>query len=135
MGLEVTEVNWIDLAIVFSVFVQRASLLDCAVITPFNSPGLLKAKAPVLSVPPNLPFSVPLIHSVPCRRAACKLTHSLEAGGMSFQSSHESEKLVPLFGFDVSTPVYMCLLSRCLGKQGLEDELFVTSRLDHAWNE
>lgn len=29
-----TEINWSDLAIVFSVFVQHASLLDCAAITP-----------------------------------------------------------------------------------------------------
>lgn len=83
----------------------------------------MKAMAPVLSGPPNLTFSVPLIHSVPCRRTVCKLTHSLEAGGVGFQSSYESEKHVPLFGFDVSTPVRMCLLLRCLENQGLEDEV------------
>lgn len=112
-GLEVTKIKWIDLTIVFSVFIRGASLLNCAAITPLHSAGLLKAMAPVFSGPLNLTFSIPLFHSVPCRRTVCKLTHSLEAGGVGFQSSYESEKHVPLFDFDVPTPVCMCLLSQC----------------------
>lgn len=42
---------------------------------------------------------------------------------MGFQTGYGSENHAPLFDFDVSTLVCMCLLLQPLGNEGLEDEV------------